>query len=193
SAIEDGIAVEIDLTPVRRLDEAAVVSGQKLRHPAVIFRDVVFDLTSHVAHRIFDLTGRGLERLPDGDQRMLALGRIRMLLVDNDVLVLGHREEEFDLEQTATAVSSLWPSDYRPATRDARAELLQALHLRSDFRTNLFRRLAMSKDDLNWGLHDPSAGELLSHVWRRSTGPSMTRINDASRSQAFGWPFSGTE
>jgi hypothetical protein len=98
-----------------------------------------------------------------------------MLLVDNDILMFRHRDEELDLKQAAAAVSSLRSSDDHPATGDAWAELLQALHLRSDFRVNLVRRIAMSKNDLNWGLHDPSACEL-SLTWRRSTGPSMTRI-----------------
>ena len=46
SAVENGVAVKIDLASVRRLDEAAVLPGQELCHPAMIFRDVLLDLAA---------------------------------------------------------------------------------------------------------------------------------------------------
>ena len=41
------------------------------------------------------------EGLPDRDQRVFALGRVGMGLVDDDLFVLGHRDAKLDLEAAA--------------------------------------------------------------------------------------------
>jgi len=42
---------------------------------------------------------RGVESLPDRDQRMLSLGGVVMAPVDDDIRMLGHRDAKLDLEK----------------------------------------------------------------------------------------------
>ena len=91
------------------------------------------------------------------DQRMFALGRVGMGLVDDDLVVLGHRDAKLDLE-AAAPMSGLRPGDDDATTRNASTEFFETLHLRGDLGSDLFGRLAMPKGDVDWSLHiDPSS------------------------------------
>jgi hypothetical protein len=67
-------------------------------------------LTAKFAHDVFDLSHCSVEGLPDRDQRVFALGRVGMGLVDDDLVVLGHRYAKLDLE-AAAPMSALRPGD----------------------------------------------------------------------------------
>jgi hypothetical protein len=79
-----------------------------------------------------------------------------MGLVDDDLVVVGHRYAKLDLE-AAAPMSGLRPGDDDATTRNARTEFFETLHLRGDLGSDLFGRLAMPKGDVDWSLHiDPS-------------------------------------
>ncbi len=101
--VENGVAVKVDFTTVRRFDESAIFPGEEFRHAAMVLRHVFLDLTAHVARDVFDLPHRRVESLPDRDQSVLALGRVAMGLADDDVVMLGHGDANIDLEETALA------------------------------------------------------------------------------------------
>jgi hypothetical protein len=148
--------MKIDLPPVRCFDEAAIFLGEEVLDAAVACFRMMLHLTAKFAHDVFDLSHCSVEGLPDGDQRVFALGRVRMRLVDDDLLVRGHRDAKLDLEATAP-MSGLRPGDDDATTRNARTEFFETLHLRGDLGSDLFGRLAMPKGDVDWSLHiDPS-------------------------------------
>src|SRR5580704_7102676 len=148
--------MKIDLPPVRCFDEPAIFPGEELLDAAVACFGMMLHLTAKFAHDVFDLSRCSVEGLPDRDQRVFALGRVGMGLVDDDLVVLGHRDAKLDLEATAP-MSGLRPGDDDATTRNARTEFFETLHLRGDLGSDLFGRLAMPKGDVDWSLHiDPS-------------------------------------
>src|SRR5271169_65724 len=138
--------------PVRCFDEAAIFPGEELLDAAVACFRMMLHLTAKFAHDVFDLSHFSVEGLPDRDQRVFALGRVGMGLVDDDLVVLGHRDAKLDLEATAP-MSGLRPGDDDATTRNARTEFFETLHLRGDLGSDLFGRLAMPKGDVDWSLH----------------------------------------
>src|SRR5271166_888611 len=148
--------MKIDFPPVRCFDEAAIFPGEEVLDAAVACFRIMLHLTAKFAHDVFDLSHCGVEGLPDRDQRVFALGRVGMGLVDDDLVVLGHRDAKLDLE-AAAPMSGLRPGDDDATTRNARTEFFETLHLRGDLGSDLFGRLAMPKGDVDWSLHiDPS-------------------------------------
>src|SRR5208337_4612144 len=119
---------------------------------------MLLHLTAKFAHDGFDLAHRGVEGFPDRDLHVFALGRVGAGLVDHNIVMLGHCDAKLDMKRRSAPVTGLRPIDDDMTARDSRAELLEAAHLLGDLRPGLFRRLAMPKDDFDWGLHiDPSA------------------------------------
>jgi hypothetical protein len=57
------------------------------------------------------------------------------------------------VKQIPVSVTGLRPVDNHMTTRDARAEFFEALRLRSDLGSDLFRRLALPEGDVDWPLH----------------------------------------
>src|SRR5208337_511237 len=148
--------MKIDLPPVRCFDEAAIFPGEEVLDAAVACFRMMLHLTAKFAHDVFDLSHCSVEGLPDRDQRVFALRRIGMGLVDDNLVVLGHRDAKLDLE-AAAPMSGLRPGDDDATTRNARTEFFETLHLRGDLGSDLFGRLAMPKGDVDWSLHiDPS-------------------------------------
>src|SRR5271169_1613556 len=84
--------------PVRCFDEAAIFPGEELLDAAVACFRMMLHLTAKFAHEVFDLSHCSVEGLPDRDQRVFALGRVGMGLVDDDLVVVGHRYAKLDLE-----------------------------------------------------------------------------------------------
>src|SRR5277367_4685478 len=144
--------MKIDLPPVRCFDEAAIFPGEEVLDTAVACFRMMLHLTAKFAHDVFDLSHCSVEGLPDRDQRVFALGRVGMGLVDDDLVVLGHRYAKLDLE-AAAPMSGLRPGDDDATTRNARTESFETLHLRGDLGSDLFGRLAMPKGDVDWSLH----------------------------------------
>src|SRR5271157_927067 len=144
--------MKIDLPPVRCFDEAAIFPGEEVLDAAVACFRMMLHLTAKFAHDVFDLSHCSVEGLPDRDQRVFALGRVGMGLVDDDLLVLGHRDAKLDLE-AAAPMSGLRSGDDDATTRNARTEFFETLHLRGDLGSDLFGRLAMPKGDVDWSLH----------------------------------------
>ena len=122
-SVDYGVAVKIDFAPVRRLYEAVISSRKEFCHPAAICLHMFLHLMAHVARDVLNLAHRRIESIPDCDERMLALGRVAMQLVNNDVIVLGHCDAKLNLEEAAAAAPGLRPNDDDVAARDARAEL----------------------------------------------------------------------
>jgi hypothetical protein len=89
------------LPPVRCFDEAAIFPGEEVLDTAVACFRMMLHLTAKFAHDVFDLSHCSVEGLPDRDQRVFALGRVGMGLVDDDLVVLGHRYAKLDLEAAA--------------------------------------------------------------------------------------------
>ena len=148
--------MKIDFPPVRCFDEAVIFPGEEVLDAAVACFRMMLHLTAKFAHDVFDLSRCSVEGLPDRDQRVFALGRVGMGLVDDDLFVLGHRDAKLDLE-AAAPMSGLRPGDDDATTRNARTEFFETLHLRGDLGSDLFGRLAMPKGDVDWSLHiDPS-------------------------------------
>ena len=116
--------MKIDLPPVRCFDEAAIFPGEEVLDAAVAFFRMMLHLTAKFAHDVFDLSHCSVEGLPDRDQRVFALGRVGMGLVDDDFVVLGDRDAKLDLE-AAAAMSGLRPGDDDATTRNARTEILR--------------------------------------------------------------------
>ncbi len=90
--------MKIDLPPVRSFDEAAIFPGEEVLDAAVACFRMMLHLTAKFAHDVFDLSHCSVEGLPDRDQRVFALGRVGMGLVDDDLVVLGYRDAKLDLE-----------------------------------------------------------------------------------------------
>ena len=107
--------MKMDLPPVRWIDEAAIPPGEA----AVACFRMMLHLTAKFAHDVFDLSHCSVEGPPDRDQRVFALGRVGMGLVDDDLVVLGHRDAKLDLE-AAAPMSGLRPGDDDATTRNAR-------------------------------------------------------------------------
>src|SRR5208337_4167621 len=169
--------MKIDLPPVRCFDEAAIFPGEEVLDAAVACFRMMLHLTAKFAHDVFDLSHCSVEGLPDRDQRVFALGRVGMGLVDDDLVVLGHRDAKLDLE-AAAPMSGLRPGDDDATTRNARTEFFETLHLRGDFGSDLFGRLAMPKGDVDWSLHiDPSPRAVASR--KRPSPKSAPRSSTA--------------
>src|SRR5271166_3265890 len=136
--------MKIDFPPVRCFDEAVIFPGVKVLDAAVACFRMMLHLTAKFAHDVFDLSHCSVEGLPDRDQRVFALGRVGMGLVDNDLVVLGHRDAKLDLE-AAAPMSGLRPGDDDATTCNARTESFETLHLRGDLGSDLFGRPCQSK------------------------------------------------
>jgi hypothetical protein len=123
-------------------------------------RHVFLDLIAHITRDAFDLPHRRVESVSDRDQSVLVLGRVAMGPTDDDVFTLGHCDSNIDLEEIAFPMSGVRPSDHDMTARYPMAELFEALHLLGDLGSNLLRRLAVLKGDLDWHLHSvaPSSG-----------------------------------
>ena len=80
-----------------------------------------------------------------------------MAPVDDDVLMLGHRDAKLDLKKVSTPVTGLRPVHDDATTGNSRTEFFQTLHLRSDLGSDLIRWLAIAKGDFDWGLHIKSS------------------------------------
>src|SRR5271166_2898696 len=93
--------MKIDFPPVRCFDEAAIFPGEEVLDAAVACFRMMLHLTAKFAHDVFDLSHCSVEGLPDRHQRVFALGRVGMRLVDDDLVVLGHRDAKLDLESAA--------------------------------------------------------------------------------------------
>ena len=108
-----------------------------------------------------------------------------MGLVDDDIVMLGHRDAKLDVKDVSAPVTGPRPVDDDTTTRNARTEFFESPHLRGDLGSDLFRRLAMPKDDVDWSLHiHPSAASPhleKSYAFKRaapcggSTGPLRAR------------------
>ena len=53
--VENAVAMEIDLAAVGGLDEPIIVTGQELRHAAMVLRFMRLDLTAHLADGVLNL------------------------------------------------------------------------------------------------------------------------------------------
>jgi hypothetical protein len=182
SAAENRVAVKIDFAAVGRFNEAAIFPSEEFRHPAMILTQaaldlVVLDLAAHVARDVLDLPHRGVERFPNRDQRVLALGRVAASPRDHDVVTFGHRDSDVDFEEFALPVSRFWPGDRHMTARDPIAELFQASGLFSDFRSDFLGGFKVLKGDLDWRLHDAAP------FFRR--GVEATPLGAAYRTQFY--------
>ena len=65
---------------------------------------------------------------------MLWLGGVVVAPVDDDVLMLGHRDAKLNLKKVSTPVTGLRPVHNDATTGNSRTEFFQTLHLRSDLR-----------------------------------------------------------
>jgi hypothetical protein len=117
-------------------------------------RRAIPGLVAHFARDVLDLPHRGVEGLPNRNQRMLALGRIAVSLGDDDVMTLGHRDSHVDLEELALPMSGLRTGDRHVTARYPIAELFQAFGLLGDFGSDALGGLVVLKGDLDWLLHD---------------------------------------
>ena len=108
--------MKIDLAPVRCFDEPVIFPGEEVLDSAVACFRMMLHLTAKFAHDVFDLSHCSVEGLPDRDQRVFALGRVGMGLVDDDLVVVGHRYAKLDLE-AAAPMSGLRPGDDDATTR----------------------------------------------------------------------------
>src|SRR5271165_3222838 len=144
--------MKIDFPPVRCFDEAVIFPGEEILDAAVACFRMMLHLTAKFAHDVFDLSQCSVEGLPDRDQRVFALGRVGMGLVDDDLVVRGHRDAKLDLE-AAAPMSGLRPGDDDATTCNARTEFFETLHLRGDLGSDLFGQLAMPKGDIDRSLH----------------------------------------
>ncbi|HZZ62865.1 MAG TPA: hypothetical protein VFE63_17160 [Roseiarcus sp.] len=151
--IKHRIAVKIDFSTVRRFDEAALVAPEKLRDAAMVFNRMLLDLTAQLALGLLDLAHRSVKGLPDRDPRVLALGGVAAPPVDDHVLIPRHGYAKPNLKQITVAMPGLRAVDNDMTTRDARTEFFEALRLRSDLGSDLFRWLALPEGDVDWRLH----------------------------------------
>jgi hypothetical protein len=106
------------------------------------------------SREVLDLPHRRVERFPDRDQWVLALGRVAASPRDHDVVTLGHRDSDVDFEQLALAMARLRPGDRHMTTRYPIAEFFQAFGLLGDFGSDVLRGFTVLKGDLDWRLHD---------------------------------------
>ena len=84
---------------------------------------------------------------------MLALGGVAMPPVDDHVLMPRHGDAKLNVKQIPIPITGLRAVDNHVTARDARAEFFEALRLRSDLGSDLFRRLALPEGDVDWHLH----------------------------------------
>src|SRR5271166_4662225 len=180
-AFGDGVAVEIDLPSLRRFDEPVVPAGYEFRDAAAALGGVRLDLSAQIALDILDLPHRGVESVADRDQHMLLLGRVVVRLAYDHVVVPGHRDADVDLEPPAAPVARLRPVDDHPATRDARAELLEPARLFLDLVANRFGRFAAVIGDLDRGLH----GVALSQWFALSAGLDVDIVDHVGHARRF--------
>ena len=75
------------------------------------------------------------------------------VLVDNDVLMLRHRDANIDLEQTALPMSRLRRDDRHVAACDPVVEFFQPFGVLFDFGPNGLRWLGILKSDIKRHLH----------------------------------------
>jgi hypothetical protein len=139
--VKNTVAMEIDLAAVGGLDETIIVTGHELRHAAMVFCFMRFDLTSHLADSVLDLALSRGECILDRDRDMLVLWRVAVSLGDNDVLVLWHRDADIDLEQATLPMPRLRRYDCHVTACNTVAEFLQPFRLLFDFGPNSLRRL----------------------------------------------------
>jgi hypothetical protein len=134
---------------------------------------MLLDSTAHLALSLLDLAHCGVEGLPDRDPQVLALGGVAAPPVDHHVLMPRHGDAKPNVKQIPVLVTGLRSVDDHMTTRDARTEFFEALRLRSDLGSDLFRRLALPEGDVDWRLH-------LS-LTRRTSFPSDDKVAVANR------------
>src|SRR5208337_941580 len=155
--VEDGVPMKIDFPPVRRFDESVIFPGEEVLDAATACLCVMLHLTAEFAHDGFGLAHCSVEGFPNRDQRVCALRRVGMGLVDDNIVMLGHRDAKLDVKHISAPVTGPRPVDDDATTRQTRTEFFQSLHLRSDLGSDLVRRLAVPKDDVDWSLHTHSS------------------------------------
>ena len=111
------------------------------------------DLTAHLADGVLDLALSRGEGILDRDPDVLMLWHVAVSLVDNDVLMIRHRDANIDLEQTARPMSRLRRDDRHVAACDPVVEFFQPFGVLFDFGPNGLRWLGILKSDFERHLH----------------------------------------
>jgi hypothetical protein len=103
---------------------------------------------------VLQLPTNFMERFIHREKGILAL-RVKRWVPGDDEDVVRHQYFDSHSVVSALAFAVVWTGslDEDMATRDARIEVFQAIHLLSDPRIERVRRIALVVADLKWHLH----------------------------------------
>ena len=111
--VEHAVAMEIDFSPIVRLDEPVALVGKELSDAAVGQRLVNLDVSPMLADVIFELAPHRVERVADGNQEIF------ISLVIHDEFPAWYGEVETHLERAATMMMTDWGFNHHATAYDA--------------------------------------------------------------------------
>jgi hypothetical protein len=160
SIVDDAVPVEIDLPPLRGLDDAA--PGEHLGYSAMAWYFVAFDLTATPSNVVFELAPSGVKGVADCDIDVL-MGVVFVGIAPDHDFTAGNRQVNANMIELALVVMPMWRFDGDPVTRDATVKLLKFFSSFTDIRFDSIRRGDAAESDLQRNLHrarPPAGGEL---------------------------------
>jgi len=126
-AVNDAIAVKVDLQPVRRFDEAEAFLREQFDDAAMLRRLVRLGGALHNPGRVLNLPARLCKCLAHGNADMLLFWFVSREMGDNDFPMSRNMNVDPHLKEPAAVMALLWRSYRYTARDDPSVKLLELL------------------------------------------------------------------
>lgn len=149
---DDAVPMEIDLAPIRCLDDAVIVSCKQLGYTTVGYHFMALNVAAGSSNIVFKLAPRSIEGIADSHIDVL-VSVVRSGIASDYDFTARNRQLDANMIELALAVMYMRRFNDYPAARDLIVKLLKPSGPLADARFNGVGMSDAAEGELYWNLH----------------------------------------